>query len=258
MIIRREIQKYDRKCDLPEITKGVKMARILIVEDNMEIQQMEQDLLRKSGYETVSAFSGTEALIWTEREKFDLIILDLMLPGLPGDEVLKKIREEHKTAILCVTAVDTIDSKVQLMRLGADDYLVKPFHYEEFLVRVEALLRRTAGSSDDSGSEKQNGLLTFRDIAIDMLSHEVQVNGKPVELTKKEFDILVLMVRYPQKVFTKENIFETVWGESYFPEDNSVNVHVSNIRKKLIAAGGADDYIKTVWGIGFKLSEETK
>ena len=232
------------------------MAKILIIEDNMEIHQMEMDLLAKSGYETVSAFSGTEALLRCEREEFDLIILDLMLPGLPGDEVLRKIREEKKTMILCVTAVDSVESKVRLMKLGADDYLVKPFHYDEFLVRVEALLRRAGISSGQKDPVVSSKTLTFRDISIDPESHEVYVAGKVVDLTRKEFEILELFVRYPQKVFTKENIFETVWGEDYIPEDNSVNVHVSNIRKKLAAAGGADDYIKTVWGIGFKLSEE--
>ena len=234
------------------------MAKILIIEDNMEIHQMEKDLLQKSGYDTVSAFSGTESLFYVEREDFDLIILDLMLPGLPGDEVLKKIREEKRTAILCVTAVDSVESKVKLMKLGADDYLVKPFHYDEFLVRVEALLRRTAITTEQKNSYRSAQTLTFRDISIDPESREVKVSGTPVDLTRKEFEILELMVRYPQKVFTKENIFETVWGENYIPEDNSVNVHVSNIRKKLSAAGGAEDYIKTVWGIGFKLSEEGK
>lgn len=232
------------------------MAKILIIEDNMEIHQMEMDLLAKSGYETVSAFSGTEALLRCEREEFDLIILDLMLPGLSGDEVLRKIREKKKTMILCVTAVDSVESKVRLMKLGADDYLVKPFHYDEFLVRVEALLRRAGITSGQKNSDVSSKTLTFRDISVDPESHEVSVAGKTVDLTRKEFEILELFVRYPQKVFTKENIFETVWGEDYIPEDNSVNVHVSNIRKKLATAGGADDYIKTVWGIGFKLSEE--
>ena len=234
------------------------MAKILIIEDNMEIHQMEKDLLQKSGYETVSAFSGTESLFYVEREDFDLIVLDLMLPGLPGDEVLKKIREEKRTAILCVTAVDSVESKVKLMKLGADDYLVKPFHYDEFLVRVEALLRRTAITAEEKNSFRAVQALSFRDITIEPESREVKVSGNLVDLTRKEFEILELMVRYPQKVFTKENLFETVWGENYIPEDNSVNVHVSNIRKKLAAAGGAEDYIKTVWGIGFKLSEEGK
>ena len=239
------------------------MAKILIIEDNMDIHQMEKDLLEKSGYETVSAYSGTEALLRVKMEHFDLIILDLMLPGLSGDEVLQKIREEKRTAILCVTAVDSVDSKVKLMKLGADDYLVKPFHYEEFLVRVEALLRRSSlNEKDQTGGPKVKDtpkeILHFRDIEIRPDSHEALVSGKELELTRKEFEILELMIRYPQKVFTKENIFETVWGEQYFPEDNSVNVHISNIRRKLSAAGGSDDYIKTVWGIGFKLSEEMK
>lgn len=244
------------------------MAKILIIEDNMEIHQMETELLQKSGYETVSAFSGTEGLLLMEREDFDLIILDLMLPGLPGDEVLKKIREEKSTGILCVTAIDSTESKVRLMKLGADDYLVKPFNYDEFLVRVEALLRRSggawnsssgAGNTSERGASRQNGTpLTFRDITILPESHEVMVGDKNVDLTRKEFEILLLFVTYPTKVFTKENIFESVWGENYIPEDNSVTVHVSNIRKKLSAAGGADDYIKTVWGIGFKLSEGGK
>ena len=239
------------------------MAKILIIEDNMEIHQMEKDLLEKSGYETVSAYSGTEALLRVKMEHFDLIILDLMLPGLSGDEVLQKIREEKKTAILCVTAVDSVDSKVKLMKLGADDYLVKPFHYEEFLVRVEALLRRAALNDPEKTGGAEAGteikeILHFRDIEIRPESHEALVSGTELELTRKEYEILELMIRCPQKVFTKENIFETVWGEQYLPEDNSVNVHISNIRRKLSAAGGADDYIKTVWGIGFKLSEETK
>ena len=244
------------------------MAKILIIEDNMDIHQMETELLQKSGYETVSAFSGTEGLLLMEREDFDLIILDLMLPGLPGDEVLKKIREEKSTGILCVTAIDSTESKVRLMKLGADDYLVKPFNYDEFLVRVEALLRRSggawnsssgAGNTSERGASRQNGTpLTFRDITILPESHEVMVGDKNVDLTRKEFEILLLFVTYPTKVFTKENIFESVWGENYIPEDNSVTVHVSNIRKKLSAAGGADDYIKTVWGIGFKLSEGGK
>ena len=239
------------------------MAKILIIEDNMEIHQMEKDLLEKSGYETVSAYPGTEALLRVKMEHFDLIILDLMLPGLSGDEVLQKIREEKKTAILCVTAVDSVDSKVKLMKLGADDYLVKPFHYEEFLVRVEALLRRAALNDPEKTGGAEAGteikeILHFRDIEIRPESHEALVSGTELELTRKEYEILELMIRCPQKVYTKENIFETVWGEQYLPEDNSVNVHISNIRRKLSAAGGADDYIKTVWGIGFKLSEETK
>ena len=227
------------------------MAKILIVEDNMEIHEMEKLLLTKSGYETVSAFSGTEALLQVQREAFDLVILDLMLPGLSGGEVLRSIREESNVPFLCVTAVDSVESKVELMKMGADDYLVKPFNYDEFLVRVEAILRRTQ-------TLPETRRLKFKDLEINPENREVTVHGNRVDLTRKEYEILELLVTYPNKVFTKDNLFETIWGEQFFPEDNSVNVHVSNIRKKLVAAGGTDDYIKTVWGIGFKLSEDTK
>ena len=227
------------------------MAKILIVEDNMEIHEMEKLLLTKSGYETVSAFSGTEALLQVQREAFDLVILDLMLPGLSGGEVLSSIREESNVPFLCVTAVDSVESKVELMKMGADDYLVKPFNYDEFLVRVEAILRRTQ-------TLPETRRLKFKDLEINPENREVTVHGNRVDLTRKEYEILELLVTYPNKVFTKDNLFETIWGEQFLPEDNSVNVHVSNIRKKLTAAGGADDYIKTVWGIGFKLSEDTK
>lgn len=227
------------------------MAKILIVEDNMEIHEMEKLLLTKSGYETVSAFSGTEALLQVQREAFDLVILDLMLPGLSGGEVLSSIREESNVPFLCVTAVDSVESKVELMKMGADDYLVKPFNYDEFLVRVEAILRRTQ-------TLPETRRLKFKDLEINPENREVTVHGNRVDLTRKEYEILELLVTYPNKVFTKDNLFETIWGEQFFPEDNSVNVHVSNIRKKLAAAGGTDDYIKTVWGIGFKLSEDTK
>lgn len=227
------------------------MAKILIVEDNMEIHEMEKLLLTKSGYETVSAFSGTEALLQVQREAFDLVILDLMLPGLSGGEVLSSIREESNVPFLCVTAVDSVESKVELMKMGADDYLVKPFNYDEFLVRVEAILRRTQ-------TLPETRRLKFKDLEINPENREITVHGNRVDLTRKEYEILELLVTYPNKVFTKDNLFETIWGEQFFPEDNSVNVHVSNIRKKLVAAGGTDDYIKTVWGIGFKLSEDTK
>ena len=227
------------------------MAKILIVEDNMEIHEMEKLLLTKSGYKTVSAFSGTEALLQVQREAFDLVILDLMLPGLSGGEVLRSIREESNVPFLCVTAVDSVESKVELMKMGADDYLVKPFNYDEFLVRVEAILRRTQ-------TLPETRRLKFKDLEINPENREVTVHGNRVDLTRKEYEILELLVTYPNKVFTKDNLFETIWGEQFFPEDNSVNVHVSNIRKKLVAAGGTDDYIKTVWGIGFKLSEDTK
>lgn len=228
------------------------MDKILIVEDNMEIQNMETELLRKSGYETVSAFSGTEALLLLEKEQFDLVLLDLMLPGLAGEEVLAKIREQSDMGVLCVSALEAVETKVKLMRLGADDYIVKPFENSELLVRMEAILRRVRRNK---GETKSGGdTMTFKDIVVESENHIVTVAGQQLELTKKEYEILELLMRNPNKVFTKENIYESVWGDSYMPEDNAVNVHVSNLRKKLVAAGKEEEYIKTVWGIGFKMA----
>lgn len=227
------------------------MNRILIVEDNIEIQQMETELLTKSGYETVSAYSGTEALLLTEKEDFDLIILDIMLPGMQGDEVLKNLKGKTNAGILCVSALDALDTRVSMMREGADDYIVKPFENSDLLVRIEAILRRIGRRETPKEPEK----LTFKDIEIDSENHVATVSGNGLDLTRKEFDILELMIRNPKKVFTKDNIYESIWGESYIPEDNTVNVHVSNIRKKLEALGSEKEYIKTVWGIGFKMSE---
>lgn len=227
------------------------MNRILIVEDNIEIQQMETELLTKSGYETVSAYSGTEALLLTEKEDFDLIILDIMLPGMQGDEVLKNLKGKTNAGILCVSALDALDTRVSMMREGADDYIVKPFENSDLLVRIEAILRRIGRRETPQEPEK----LTFKDIEIDSENHVATVSGNELDLTRKEFDILELMIRNPKKVFTKDNIYESIWGESYIPEDNTVNVHVSNIRKKLEALGSEKEYIKTVWGIGFKMSE---
>ena len=220
------------------------MNRILIVEDNVEIQNMETELLTKSGYETVSAYSGTEALLLVD-------ILDIMLPGMQGDEVLKNLRGKTDAGILCVSALDALDTRVSMMREGADDYIVKPFENSDLLVRIEAILRRIGKRDMIDASEK----LTFKDIEIDSENHTAVVGGSTLDLTRKEFEILELMVRNPKKVFTKDNIYESVWGEEYIPEDNTVNVHVSNIRKKLEALGNEKEYIKTVWGIGFKMSE---
>lgn len=226
------------------------MSQILLVEDDPQINQMEQTLLRKKGYNVISAFSGTEALLWLDKSNFDLVILDLMLPGLSGKEVLAKIRQKQDIVVLCVSAIDVMDTKVEMIREGADDYLTKPFHNEEFLVRIEALLRRNHGRTVN------NRILTFKDITLDNENHVVSVNGKQLILTAKEFAILELMMQNPKKVFTKDNIYESVWQEAYLPEDNAVNVHISNLRSKLAEANKEETYIKTIWGIGFKLSEE--
>lgn len=225
------------------------MENILIVEDDNEINKMLQELLRKNNYGTSSAFSGTEAILLLENKEFDLVLLDLMLPGLSGEEVLKKINESYRVPIICVSAKDDIDTKLELIRSGADDYLTKPFNNEELIVRIGAVLRRTNKSS----KHKESSVLKFKDIELDSENHVVTLDGETIELTVKEYSILELLMSNPRKVFTKQNIFESVWSENYIMDERSVTVHVSNLRNKL---KHGEDYIKTVWGIGYKMQDE--
>ncbi|PJI08175.1 MULTISPECIES: response regulator transcription factor [Clostridium] len=224
------------------------MNKILIVEDDPKINKMLQTLLIKNKYTTAAAFSGTEALLLLEKESFDLILLDLMLPGLSGEEILTKINEEFQIPIICVSAKDDLDTKLGMIRDGADDYITKPFNNEELIVRIGAVLRRmNKGTSID-----KTNIFTFKDLVLDSENHIVTINNEPIELTVKEYKILKLLISNPKKVFTKQNIFESVWSEEYILDERVVTVHVSNLRNKL---KHGDTYIKTVWGIGYKMQD---
>lgn len=219
--------------------------RVLVAEDDNDINNMLRDLLENAGFAVEQAFSGTEA-VRLMAGGFDLVMLDLMLPGLAGEEVLKRIRETSDTPVIVVSAKDDKSSKVGLLKSGADDYVTKPFDTDELLARIEALLRRKGKTEDEK-------ILRYKNIEINTVTFEASVSGAAVMLTKREFLILQLLMSNPKKVFTKNNIFESVWNEPFLGEDNSINVHISNIRNKLSKAGGEDKYIQTVWGIGFKM-----
>lgn len=224
---------------------------ILIAEDDNDINRMLSDLLGSQGYQTQSAFSGTEALIYLERKAPDAVILDLMLPGMTGEELLARIREaDAGTAVIVASAKDDVRTRVELLRAGADDYVVKPFDTDELLARLEAVLRRNAqGNRHESGGKK----LMYKDIVMEPDEFGVTVAGQEIALTRREYLILELMIRNPGKVFTRNNIYESVWNDEYLGEDNAVNVHISNIRQKLAKANSGETYIQTVWGIGFKM-----
>ncbi|WP_130805690.1 response regulator transcription factor [Senegalia massiliensis] len=224
------------------------MKKILLVEDDQEINKMVQTLLRKNQYEVETAFSGTEALLLLEIKTFDLILLDLMLPGLSGEEVITKINEYSQIPIICVSAKDDLNTKLELIREGADDYITKPFNNEELIVRVGAVLRRTNKGFKIEKTE----IFKFKDLVLDSENHIVTINDEPIELTVKEYDILELLISNPKKVFTKQNIFESVWAEEYIMDERAVTVHVSNLRNKL---KHGEAYIKTVWGIGYKMQD---
>jgi len=226
---------------------------ILIVEDDNEINNMLRDLLRSRGFNTASAFSGTEALLYLKGEAPSAMILDLMLPGMDGEELLKNVKEINPDiSVIIASAKDDVNTRVKLLRAGADDFIVKPFDTEELLARLEAVLRRNGGGAQVAASATKQ--LTYKDIVMEPENFKVTVAGSEVALTKREYLILELLVRNPGRVFTKNNIYESVWNEEYLGEDNAVNVHISNIRQKLAKANSEENYIQTVWGIGFKMN----
>ena len=222
------------------------MYSILLVGDEFHINELLKETLEKEGYGCVQAFSGTEARMLLEKYQYDVVLLDLMLPGIPGEEVLKEVRRHGKTPTIVLTAKDTIDSKVEFLRNGADDYITKPFDIQEALARVEVQLRRN-NEKYEVQKLSGNGMMLDKD------SYRITIDDRELEtITKQEFAILELLLRYPKKVFSKEEIFEYAWEEPYMGETKTLDVHVSNIRKK-IKKVSEREYIETVWGIGYRL-----
>lgn len=221
------------------------MYKILVIEDDSDINNMMCDAFSKAGYSCVQAFSGTEGILCNRMEQFDLVILDLMLPGMNGEKAIVNIKQDKNVPVIVVSAKDSIDSKVGLLTSGADDYLTKPFEIRELLARAALQIRKN--STKDS-SEK----ISYKDLTIDRSSYTVSAGGAEINVTKQEFKILELLLLHPDKVYSKQEIYDYAWDDLYIGEDKTVNVHISNIRKKLRSASG-EDYIETVWGIGFKM-----
>lgn len=224
------------------------MYNILIVEDDNDINNMIFDAFTKAGYRCVQAFSGTEGLLHARTSKFDLVVLDLMLPGMSGEKVVANIKKESNIPVIIVSAKDSTDSKVELLTSGADDYLTKPFEIRELLARAALQIRKNVGNG-----EKISDSLTFGDLSLDKSSYSAKIGQANIPLTRQEFNILELLMMHPGKIYSKQEIYDYAWGDVYIGEDKTVNVHISNIRKKLRAVSERD-YIETVWGIGFKLN----
>ncbi len=243
------------------------MSKILIVEDDNDINGMINVALSKEGYECVSAYSGTEGLLRLEHEDYDLVILDLMLPGVDGNEVLKRTREKKNIPFIVLSAKDELDTKVELLTLGANDYMTKPFEIKELLARVQVQLRMSsvmaAGSVGDM-NEDGNGAeglvagnavkqtLDYKELSLDLNGKSLDVNGNQVSLTAQEYKIMELFLKNPGKVFSKNEIYEYAWDDYYMGEDKTIYVHISNIRQKM-KKYTENEYIETVWGLGFKL-----
>ncbi|MEJ8777346.1 response regulator transcription factor [Pseudogracilibacillus sp. ICA-222130] len=223
-------------------------TKILVVEDDNDINQLLCNIAKKNNYHTQPAYSGTEALIYLDKQDWDLILLDLMLPGMDGEQILNKITEKVTTPVIIISAKTEKETKINSLKIGADDFITKPFDIDEVVARMESLLRRYRNAK-----KPQQDVLTYKDIQLDKNTKTVTVNGSIITLTAREYQILQLLMESPQKVFSKPNLFESVWGEPYHADDNTINVHMSNLRNKLTKANPDGQYIKTVWGMGYRM-----
>lgn len=228
------------------------MARILIVEDNNEIQEILRTLLSEE-HEVIQAFSGTEGMIRFEQGDIDLILLDIMLPGKNGDQVLKAIRQDSSVPVIMLTALSDKKLISQYLLDGANDYIVKPFDLDEVFARVTVQLRQ---NSDKQAAEIENPdklIQQLKNIQFDADSFEIKNSQETIRLAKKECLILQTLLRHPKKIFTKEELYELVWEDTYLPGDNTLNTHLSNLRKKLSQLDPEQEYIETIWGVGVRL-----
>lgn len=228
------------------------MGKILIVEDDGEIAFLLQQFLLRKNYESDIANNGLDAMSYYEKANnsnlpYQAILLDLMLPDLSGEKILQQIRKNSDIPILIISAKGEVNSKISLLQNGADDYITKPFVFEEVLARLETVLRRSKKSFD------QHLVYTYKDIVLDDSAKTVTVADNKITLTPKEYELLRLLIEHPDQVYTKDLILEKVWEDSYVDE-SAVIVHMSNLRKKLDATGNHSPYIATIWGIGYKLN----
>lgn len=223
------------------------MERILIIEDEKDVNQLLARTLQSSGYETVSVFNGIDGIRVLKTGHFDMVLLDLMIPYKSGDEVLKEIRKDSDIPVIVISAKDMVGTKIDLLTLGADDYITKPFDLGEVTARVISNLRRYHKTE----TKKQ---ITYKELVLDTEAKTVAVNGMDLELTFKEYQLLELFLQFPNKVFSKSNLYETVWGQEYLGDDNVIKTHISNLRNKIKKADSEIEYIETVWGLGYRLA----
>ncbi|WP_234124914.1 response regulator transcription factor [Clostridium hydrogenum] len=223
------------------------MDMILIVEDNKDVNLMLKEALTDAGYEVKSAYTGIDGIKEIKSLRYDLILLDIMLPYKSGDEILKEMRQFSETPVIVISAKDMVSTKIDILKLGADDYITKPFDLGEVTARVEANLRRSQNNTQASK------IFKYKDMVLDDTTKRVTVSEVEIELTAKEYMILEMLIKNKGKVFTKVNLYESIWQEEYLGDDNAVKTHMSNIRSKLKKANSKEQYIETVWGLGYRL-----
>lgn len=220
---------------------------ILIIEDDPEINDMLRILLGQNSYRTISAYSGTEGIL-AHNSEINLILLDLMLPGKRGEEIIGELKKKHNVPVIVMSAIHDVDKKVDMFSLGAEDYITKPFHNDELLARIAVRLRMNTNSGKSEN-------LKYKDIELNTEDFSVICNGVEIELSKHEFALLEMLMENPKRTCTKSMIYDTVWDYENSADDNTLNVHISKLRKKLKKCNPDEEYIETVWGIGYRLKK---
>lgn len=231
-----------------------KTHKILVVDDEVDIVDFIDDYLTGEGYEVIKAFDGIKALEKMRQDLPDLVILDIMLPGLDGFEVCKQMRTESTVPILMVTAKDTDVDKIVGLEIGADDYMPKPFNPRELVARVKAILRRTYRR--DYQPPSQMATLKHKDLSIDAERRTATIGHKQLKLTMKEFDLLLFLMQTPGHVYSRDDLLDYVWGQDSFVGARTVDVHIRRLREQIETDASQPQYIITVWGVGYKFTDE--
>lgn len=216
----------------------------MIIEDHEDVIDMLSEVLTKKGYDVTMCLTGIDGLHTIRENKFDCILLDIMLPFVSGDEILKEIRKISNVPVIITSAKDHVSTKIDLFKIGADDYITKPFDLGELLARVEVNLRRTG---------KLHTVIQHKGLTLDETYKNVTYQGKPIPLTAKEYQILSILLKNKDKVFTKAKLYELLWDEAYAGDDNTIKTHISNLRTKLKAMNEQEEYIETIRGLGYRL-----
>jgi len=227
------------------------MNKILIVEDNKDINNVLKEFLTNNNYNVASVFNGIDAVKIISETEFDLVLLDLMIPYKSGDTVLSEIRIFSNVPVIVISAKDLITTKIDILKLGADDYITKPLDLYELLARIDVVLKRY----NIEVKATTTTLLTYKDLILNPNNQTVEINKNDFTLTFTEYNILKLLLTNKNKIFSKANLYESVWGEEYFGDDNLIKTHMSNLRSKLKKISN-EDYIETVYSLGYRLYKE--
>ena len=225
--------------------------KVLLIEDNVIISKSIEQKLKSELYEVKSVFNGEDAINQFDKEPYDVVLLDLMLPKVGGEDVLKHIRSKSETPVIIISTKDTDVEKAINLGLGADDYVVKPFSMLELLARVKALLRRSKHQEE----KPKQAIYEFNDITVNLNTFQVKKAGELLELTLKEFEILKLLLTHPDQTFSKQEMYRKIWNEEYYFNDNVINVHIRRLRKKIEEDPSDPKIIITMWGFGYKLGQ---